>query len=79
MIPALNSEVLVVTDASSTVGGGGWMSLEMDEKATAYEAEEFLLWTPEEIESFKVTSHRGAVDINVLEFFCSAYFILLWG
>ena len=72
-------EMLVATDASSKIGGGGWLSGEINEQTTRYEAEGFLRWSQEELDAFGAQSQRMVVDINVLEFFCAAYFVILWG
>ena len=66
------------TDASSTIGGGGWIPIIMNGDGTT-KREGFIRWSPEELYAFATGIDGKAIDINVLEFFVVIYFILLWG
>jgi hypothetical protein len=73
-------DLFMATDASTTVGGGGWLGMSSNESSAFLEAS--IRWTIEEIAAFKVFEfkHEGKrVDINVLEFFTAMYMVMLWG
>jgi hypothetical protein len=71
----VETDVYLISDASTTVGGGGWFSQTniYDENETpSFEA--FIRWTPEELQAF-----TGGISINVLEYFMVIYMVMLRG
>ena len=66
------------TDASSTIGGGGWIPIIFNDDGTTTQ-EGFIRWSPEEIHAFANGIDGKVIDINVLDFFVVIYFVLLWG
>jgi hypothetical protein len=66
-------DFLLQTDASTSIGGGGWLASYGDQSTIIRSA--VVRWTTEELRSF-----LGArTDINVLEFFTAAALIMSWG
>jgi hypothetical protein len=69
----LKAEIYLRSDASSTIGGGAYISesLNGDEVHMDNSA---IRWTREELDMFK----QENVSINVLEYFTAIYYIMLW-
>jgi len=59
----------ILSDASSTIGGGAHLN-----DGTSELARGRIRWTKSELEMFRNTG----VSINVLEFFAAAYFVMVW-
>jgi len=62
------------TDASSTIGGGGYMSLTLGGPRYMSETDSGMRWTLEEMRVFE----EMGVSINVLEYFVAIYYVMLW-
>jgi hypothetical protein len=72
LVPSL----FLTTDASSTIGGGAWVSvLQEGPPLSTFVANAAIRWSVEEIEMFKSLN----VSINVLEYYVVIYYVLLWG
>ena len=67
------ADCLLQTDASTSVGGGGWVT-KLDDRDTILRTA-VIRWTREELELFL----GAGADINVLEFFVAAALIMSWG
>jgi hypothetical protein len=77
---SLIPDLYMATDASTSVGGGGWLGTAADESSAFLEAS--IRWSTVEKDAFNnfAVDHGGKpVDINVLEFFTAMYMIMLWG
>ena len=74
----LKCDEVLFTDASSSIGGGGWIAKSVIE-LNDVKLEGFIRWSPEEINAFESGINGKIIDINVLEFFVVIYFVLLWG
>ena len=74
----LEASEQLYTDASSTIGGGGWIADNVNGDGTT-RMEGFIRWSRDEISAFSTGIDGKQIDINVLEFFVVIYFILLWG
>jgi hypothetical protein len=61
------------TDAAKTIGGGGYVSLTQGGESLNLGGDA-IRWTRREMECFI----EMGVSINVLEFFASVYFVMLW-
>jgi hypothetical protein len=66
-------DFLLQTDASTSIGGGGWLAPFGNQSAVIRSA--VIRWTAEELRSFV----SARTDINVLEFFTAAVLIMSWG
>ena len=66
--------IFLRTDASSTIGGGGYLSLSQGGAPLPLSGGA-IRWTRLELDAFVAME----VSINVLEFFTSVYYVLLWG
>ena len=70
----------MATDASTSIGGGGWLGSSADDSSAFLEAS--IRWSDCEkvaFENFALNHGGKPVDINVLEFFTAMYMIMLWG
>jgi hypothetical protein len=73
-------DIYLISDASTTVGGGGWFSQSNvydESEEPSYEA--FIRWTEEELRAFAEGIGGAAISINVLEYFVVIYLIMLRG
>ena len=62
------------TDASSLVGGGGWVSDDYDGDPLPGFEGEAIRWTKDELRIFA----EMKVSINVMEYFVVVYYVILW-
>jgi hypothetical protein len=78
-----SADISLYTDASTSVGGGAWLSSTDDQVLQ----EGFFRWSPEEIASIKrsgldsknfLMNEGTKVGINVLEFFAVFHFVIVW-
>ena len=72
---ALQPERFMHTDASTSVGGGAYVSLSQHTAALAEFSGAPIRWTVAEIEMFQ----RMKISINVLEYFTVVYYVMSWG
>ena len=63
------------TDASTSVGGGAYVSATKDSEALADFKAEPIRWTRAEMLMFQ----QMGISINVLEYFTVVYYVMLWG
>jgi hypothetical protein len=68
-----DADFLLQTDASTQVGGGGWLAHNGNRTDVLRTA--VIRWTQEELHFFK----EAGTDINVLEFFTAATLVVAWG
>jgi hypothetical protein len=68
-------DFLLQTDASTSIGGGGWLA-EWDSNESIIR-EAVIRWTPQELAAF-AECESGAVGINILEFFTAAILLITW-
>jgi hypothetical protein len=76
----IDVDCYLITDASTSIGCGGWFSSSnsYDEDDTpTYEG--YLRWTKEELKTFAIGINGKPIDINVLEYFAVVYFIMMAG
>lgn len=66
-------DFLLQTDASTSIGGGGWVASFTDQRTILRSA--VVRWTREELKLFL----GAGADINILEFFVAATLIMSWG
>jgi hypothetical protein len=73
-------DIYLISDASTSVGGGGWFSQTntYDESETpSFEA--FIRWTEDELRAFAEGINGTKISINVLEYFMVIYMVMLRG
>ena len=69
-------DLFLVSDASSTVGGGAWVALSLEgSPLEPFNENSSIRWSADEIIIFE----SSGVSINVLEYYVVVYYILLWG
>jgi hypothetical protein len=70
----------LITDASTTIGCGGWFSssnVYNEDDMPIYEG--FLRWTEDELAAFAIGVNGKPIDINVMEYFAVVYFVMMAG
>jgi hypothetical protein len=70
----------VISDASTSVGCGGWLSESaVYNEADTPAAQAFIRWTEVELNAFEEGINGKPVDINILEYFGVMYMVMLLG
>ena len=68
----------IISDASTSVGCGGWLSpSNINEETDTPVAQAFIRWTDEEKAAFDTGINGKGIDFNVVEYFSVVYLILL--
>ena len=74
LIKAPKIDIVMFTDASTSIGAGAWF---IDESGMKKEC--WIRWLPEEIQAIEKSKAEGGISINELEFIAVMYAIIFWG